>query len=119
MNTKIFGSQFREARSAAGKTLGETARHLSLSITYLSDVERAARPPLSTDRIIAACQLFEIDPSPLLRAAATQQGDFRLSATGLSDKGRYAMAALQRGLPEFDDDFFEQLIQLAETKKRG
>lgn len=119
MKPNIFGTKFREARTAAGKTLGDTARHLALATTYLSDVERATRPPLTAERIRSACQWFGIDPSMLLSAAAQQQGDFRLPAQGLSNKGMHAMAALQRGLSEseFDDDFFEQLLRLAERKK--
>ncbi len=120
MTKNVFGSRFRAARTEARKTIGDTARHMSLAITYLSDVERGTRPPLSSTRIREACGFFGIDPSGLLAAAAEQQGDFRMPAMGLSDKGMHAMAALQRGLHQgFDDDFFEQLLKLAEKKKGG
>lgn len=119
MTRDSFGSRFREARTAAGKTLGETARHLALAITYLSDVERGTRPPLSADRIQSACHFWGISPHELLASAAKQQGDFRLSSAGLSDTGMSAMAALQRRLAasDFDDDFFEKLNRLVEQKK--
>jgi transcriptional regulator with XRE-family HTH domain len=112
-----FGEQFREQRKRAGKTLGQTAQHLGISLTYLSDVERDQRPPLNPERIRAAAAWFEIDPTELLEAAAERQGDFRVQTASLSPKAKVAMASLQRGLPEFDESFFEKLLQL--TKRQG
>ncbi len=114
---KKFGDLFRKRRKEANKTLGETARHLEVSITYLSDVERKARPPLGPDRIRRAADFFGIDATELLASAAVNIGDFRMSTENLSERGRTAMAALQRGLPEFDDAFFDELIRLAERKR--
>lgn len=114
-----FGELFRETRKGAGKNIGETARHLTVSITFLSDVERGTRPPLSPERIRAACEFLGVDPAPLLGAAAAQQGDFRMPASGLTATGMDAMAALQRGLPEYDDAFFEELLRLAQRGRGG
>lgn len=68
MSQNTFGSEFRKARTAAGKTLGETARHLAMPVAYLSDIERGRRPPMSAQQLDQACQWFGIDPAPLQAA---------------------------------------------------
>lgn len=68
MNENTFGPEFRKARTAAGKTLGETARHLAMPVAYLSDIERGQRPPMSAQQLDQACQWFGIDPAPLQAA---------------------------------------------------
>lgn len=111
-----FGSSFRRARVAAGKTARETAQHLRVSSTYLSDVERGARPPLSAGRILDACSFFGADPADLLVAGAAETGYFSLPAAGLSGAGLRALAALQVG--GFSDDFFGKLTELARSFRR-
>jgi transcriptional regulator with XRE-family HTH domain len=115
--TTTFGELFREERKRAGKTLGQTAQHLGISLTYLSDVERNQRPPLNPERIRTAAAWFGIDPTELLAAAAERQGDFRVKTASLGPTAKAALASLQRGLPEFDESFFEKLLQL--TKRQG
>lgn len=68
MSENTFGSAFRKARTAAQKTLGDSARHLGMPIDHLSGIEREERPPMSEEKLVQACSWFGIDPTPLLTA---------------------------------------------------
>jgi transcriptional regulator with XRE-family HTH domain len=47
-----FGKQLRRLREAANKSMGDLARHLGTSVTFISDVERGKIPvPFSTENI--------------------------------------------------------------------
>jgi transcriptional regulator with XRE-family HTH domain len=69
-----FGDALRRARRKGGKTLSDLAGLLGVSIVYVSDVERGNRKPLSSDRILKAARFLQIDPAPLLIAAAKERG---------------------------------------------
>ena len=69
-----FGSTLRRHRRQAGKTLGDLARLLGISIVYVSDVERGNRRPLSNARILKAAGFLGADPGHLIRAADRERG---------------------------------------------
>lgn len=73
MGQNDFGMMLRDIRTRAGKSLGDTARHLAIGIVYLSDVERGIEIPLHPEKIEAACAFFGVDPKELLAAATTEQ----------------------------------------------
>lgn len=113
-----FGELFRQERKRAGKSLGQVAQRLQVSVTYLSDVERGTRPPLSTERIRDAAQYMQTQDdklTALLKAAAAHQGSFALRVPS-SSKGREAGAALMRGWGALDDDAFERIVELVGEK---
>ena len=116
--TQKFGELFREERQRAEKRIGEVAQRLRVSLTYLSDVERGTRPPLSSERIRDAAQFMKLSDgrlTALLAAAAAQQGSFELPAP-TSSKGREAGAALQRAWGSLDDETFDQIVGLMREK---
>jgi transcriptional regulator with XRE-family HTH domain len=109
-----FGELFRQERKRAGKNLGEVAQRLKVSLTYLSDVERSTRPPLSIDRIRDAAVFMAIPGDrvlALLKAAAAYQGAFELPVPS-SSMGKEAGAALARGWNSLDDDAFRQIVDV-------
>ena len=58
----------------AGKTLGETARYVGVSTSYLSDVELLRRKPMKADLIVRAASLFRCDASYLMGLATRERG---------------------------------------------
>src|SRR5690606_37068162 len=119
MNSKsgAFGDLLRAERKRAGRTIGELARQLEVSLPYLSDVELNRRPPMKPDRIRKAAQFLGIAAEPLLKAAAQRVGHFKLT-TDVGPKGREVGAALMRGWPQLSEQDFEDL-QGWLTKKLG
>ena len=119
--TKKFGDIFRAERKRSGKTMGELARQLSISVTFLSDVERGTRPPLAPERIRRAAELMGTPPTALqemLRAAQSEHGSISLPLP-TSDVGREAGAALQRQWANLDDDVFAKIMSVIETEKKN
>jgi transcriptional regulator with XRE-family HTH domain len=112
-----FGHQLREARQGADMTMGELVRVLGVSVTYISDVERGNRAPLTKDNILKAAAAMKIDPSRLLAAAAESKGAFELEADHLSDAGREVGAYLSREWRTMTDDDFNALREF--FKGRG
>jgi transcriptional regulator with XRE-family HTH domain len=112
--TKKFGELFRDERKRSGKTMGDLARHLSVSVTYLSDVERCTRPALTPARIRSADALMNTSSSTLhelMRAAQDEQGEILLPLPS-SEVGRETGAALQRKWATLDDDEFAKIMDV-------
>lgn len=107
-----FGKMLRAYREAAGISMGALARQLAISVTYLSDVERGTRAPLSQERIHEAAGLLGLSTEKedqLLKAAQEHRGVVELGAEHLTPKGWEASTALMRGWPRFTDRQFEKL----------
>jgi len=116
----LFGELFRQARKRSGKSMGEVARRLELSVTFLSDVERGTRPPLSPERVRAAAAYLESDDATvlqLLEAAAASTGSFSLPVP-TSPQGRMAGAALMRSFEHLDDEAYDSIVRLLKEKER-
>ncbi len=69
-----FGDALRRSRHDAGKTLGDVAKLLGVSVVYVSDVERGNRRPFNNDRILKVARFVETDPAPLITAANVERG---------------------------------------------
>ena len=69
-----FGDALRRTRQNAGKTLGDVATLLDVSVVYVSDVERGNRRPFSNERILKVARLLKTDPAPLIAAADIEKG---------------------------------------------
>lgn len=69
-----FGEALRRARREAGKRLSDVADLLTVSIVYVSDVERGNRRPFSNDRILTVARYLQTDPAPLIAAADQERG---------------------------------------------
>jgi transcriptional regulator with XRE-family HTH domain len=72
--SKLFGDLLRDYRVDAGVSLITVARHLGLSVPYVSDIERNKRAPLTRERILKVAELLNVRPETLLTAAAEQAG---------------------------------------------
>ncbi len=121
MNRKGFGALLRNIRFEAGKSLGEVAGVLGVSIPYLSDVERGNRAPLTADRIHHVARYLSTNPSPLLAAAAADRGAFELAVTkSTSPRALEVGAELMRGWPELavDDEMLKELAAVLKKSVR-
>lgn len=107
-----FGKVLRQVREEAKVSMGALARHLGVSVAYLSDVERGNRAPLTNERIFSAAEFLRIEESSLLEAAAESRGFYELPTSELSPKGRQVGATLMRGWPNYTDKEFEEIARL-------
>jgi transcriptional regulator with XRE-family HTH domain len=76
-----FGALFREIREDLGLSMGQVARHLGVTVTYVSDVELGKRTPFTNERILQACRLMNVNPAPLIAAAGKCRGFFEIKPT--------------------------------------
>jgi len=114
-----FGELLRQARTKAGRTMGDLAEHLGVSVAYVSDVERGTRAPLTAQRLARAVELLEIeDPDALVIAAAQSRGAFELEATDVSAKAKEVGAALMRGWGDLSDDELELIANVLHGSRR-
>lgn len=113
----IFGRLLRRLREDAGKSMGQLARHLEVSVTFISDVERGTRAPLTKSKILNAAQFLHIDPDPLLAAAAEYHGAIELALTEhTTRKAREVGAALMRGWEELSEEQLEGIERVLGKK---
>lgn len=117
-----FGDAFRKERKRSEKTIGDLARALGVSITYLSDVERNERPPLNSERIAAACVCMRTDPlvQRSLNLLAQAQANGISLPLPASEAGRELGAALQRRWSNLGDDEVARIMSIinSDSKKR-
>jgi transcriptional regulator with XRE-family HTH domain len=69
-----FGDALRKRRKDAGKTLGDVAEVLGVSVVYVSDVERSNRRPFDSERIIKLAKFLKTPAAPLIAAADQERG---------------------------------------------
>lgn len=105
-----FGVALRKARMKAGKSLGDLARHLGVSVVYLSDVERSRRSPLANARILQACDFLNADPAELLTAAIEDRGKFDLDVADYPDVALKLLSGLARG--RRSDETYRKLLEV-------
>jgi transcriptional regulator with XRE-family HTH domain len=108
-----FGKLLRSLREAAGVSMGALARYLEVSVTYLSDVERGTRAPLTGDRIEKAGELLKLsreEVRELDEAAGEARGYYELGITTPASKE--VGATLMRGWPRFGDEEFNKIMEL-------
>jgi transcriptional regulator with XRE-family HTH domain len=119
MPTLQYGKVLRKLRKAAGKTLGDVAEFLGLSITYVSDVELANRAPFDRDRNIRLARFLNAAPDALLIPAAEWNGAYELESKSVSPKAREVGAMLMRGWKDFDDEELAELERIASRKVKA
>ncbi len=109
-----FGTLLRAEREKAGKSMGELARYLGVSVPYLSDVERGNRSPLTQERLLKAAAFLGCDAGSLVQVAGQEKGAFELDASEVTAKAREVGAALARGWSELTDDDLERIRVILE-----
>jgi transcriptional regulator with XRE-family HTH domain len=95
----------------------DLARDLEVSVVFISDVERGNRAPFTSDKILKVAELLDVDPEPLLQAAAETRGAFQLDATQVSGKARQVGAALMRGWTKLNEKDLDMIAQI--VSRRG
>lgn len=65
-----FGPLLREKRTQAHKTLGDVARALGCSVSFVSDVEHGRRHPFDRRQILKLADLLQMPAEPFALAAA-------------------------------------------------
>ncbi len=113
-----FGKMLRQARTAAGISMGKLARHLEVSVTYVSDVELGKRAPLVVEKIRRAAELIGADAEPLERAATKVRRQYVLQGQNVSPTAQATGAALARGWAEMSDETLDRIRQLVEEEER-
>ena len=111
-----FGKLLRLARQQVGKSMGDVAKHLGVSVVFISDVERGNRAPLTTERILQAAQFLGVGALPLLKAAAEERGAFELDAN-VSKKAREVGAVLMQGWATLKDEQLEQIAKILQDHR--
>jgi transcriptional regulator with XRE-family HTH domain len=114
-----FGDLLRRTRKKADKSMLDLATHLGVSVVFISDVERGNRAPLTPDKILKVTELLDVDPEPLLQAAAESRGSFELDATRVSGKARQVGAALMRGWTELDENDLEKIAHILQRRRQS
>lgn len=107
-----FGGALRGARTAARKTLGDVARHMGVSISFLSDVEHGRRNPLDSQQITAVAAFLGVASQPLLVAAAKERQSVKISSQ--REDVLEVAAGLARVLENADDTMLARLRELME-----
>lgn len=93
-----FGTALRRHRREAGKTLGDLARLLGVSIVYISDVERGNRRPLSNERILKIAEFLGVQPRHLIKAADRERGFIEYDMAEASELEADVVSGLVGGL---------------------
>jgi transcriptional regulator with XRE-family HTH domain len=93
-----FGDALRRARQGSGKTLGDVARLLEVSVVYISDVERSNRRPFRNERIVKIAEFVQTDPAPLIALADVERGVIEYDITKGSQLEADVVGELVSGL---------------------
>lgn len=115
--TTTFGKTLRAMRERAGCSVTGLARHLGVSVPYLSDVEHGRRAPLRDELLRQACALLggDIDDLGLLVwAAAQDRGHVELPFYQNAICLR-VLAQLQTAWPTLSVDHLLQLDEMTKT----
>jgi transcriptional regulator with XRE-family HTH domain len=97
-------------RVQADRSLGDLARHLGLSIVYLSDIERDRRGALGPIKILEASEFLETSPDLLLRAAAESKGTFDLDVRDYSPVAFELLSGLAKG--RHRDEVYQRMLDI-------
>jgi DNA-binding XRE family transcriptional regulator len=81
-DTRAFGRALRAARLKSGKSQGDLGKYLGVSTSYVSDIERGYRAPLTYDNLVKATHFLDADPRPLIAARAAWHGCVEVPLTG-------------------------------------
>jgi len=112
-----FGDVLRRSRMKAGKSLGQLARYLDVSVVYMSDVERSRRAPLSNLKILTVCEFLGVDASELLTAAIEDKQKFDLDIADYPPVAIELFSGLARGRRR--DETYRKLLALLQMEDRN
>lgn len=113
-----FGLELKTWRTKSGKSMGDVARFLDCSVTYISDVERGVRTPLTPENIMKVSRLLNIPAhgvDALLHAAAEWRGSYELHRG--SPEQNQAAAALMRGWSTLGPEELKRIEEIAISRR--
>lgn len=58
---EVFGRKLCRLREAVGKSMGDLAEHLGVSVVHVSDVERGTVPPFKAELVTRAADYLGAD----------------------------------------------------------
>lgn len=110
-----FGALFRSIREDLRISMGQVARHLGVTVTYVSDVELGKRAPFTDERIKQAARFMVVNPQPLIEAAGRCRGFFEIRPVRPMhyDVG----AALARRFHDLSDDQLTAIRQIVQPEE--
>ncbi len=114
-----FGRELRALREQTHRSMGEVARHLGVSVTYVSDVERGRRGPLAPPAITKVAELLGVDPKALLTTAAAERGSISLSDLDSSPLHLAVGAGLARRWADLTEEQLREIGKVLEQVKGG
>src|SRR5262245_15110546 len=117
--TAVFGAVLRRARSASGRSMGELARHLEVSVPYISEIENGNKPPLAVKHILKAAEFLATPAEELLRAAISDRGRIEMSDIESRPKLRDLCVALLRRQADLTDEQLEGMLKALQEKPHG
>lgn len=97
-DTKPFGRALKAARLKAGKSQDDLGQYLGVSTSYISDIERGYRAPLTYDRLVKAIHFLDADPTALIYARAQWHGVVEVPLTGRRGNDELAVALVRDAL---------------------
>ncbi len=105
-----FGNLLRDQRAASRKTLGDVARALECSVSFVSDVEHGRRHPFDRSQILKVAELFGVPPFELVMAAAKDRQAVNIT----SDREEHleAAARLARVLDSGDPSHISEALEV-------
>ena len=104
-----FGQELRRLRESAGYQLGNFAKELGISKTYLSDVELGRREPFRSAHLLRCAELLGVDYDYLLGLAAESRGAFELKP--ITRRHSEAGMALMRKWEELGEEELDRLMK--------
>ena len=98
-----FAVAMATERQAAGLSMGQVARAMDVTVSYISQLEAGKATPMTRERILEMARVLEREPEVLLEAAAACRGRFDVPYFE-NPTGRQLATALQR-LPANATDY--------------
>lgn len=109
-----FGPKLRQLRTDASVSMGQLARSLSISVPYLSDIERGNRNPPAPEQIKAIARILKTSETELLTLARKTRMQNALDARRLPTDRYELGAALMRSIDTLSDEKMNALRALLE-----
>ena len=110
----------RTVRESCNCSKAVLSRAIGVSHVYLKQVEDGWKPqgpvaPLTDERIRSAAAYLQIDPLPLIEAAAHERGQVSLITEGKSDNTKQLYILLAARPDSISDHVAQQLIDVLQA----
>ncbi len=107
-----FGKLLRQLRHERHVPLSQLAKHMEMSVSYISDVELERRQPFNSENIIKAAAFFNVDPQILEQAACVSRETFPISTSNRPATSIELVAAFARGFPNLTEEQCGKIMEI-------